>query len=162
MKPTILPLLAAVVLAGCASNIPDKAVKAPSREPAVPPSATRTAPSSSAWTVDGYKRDAARYISEANASRVFPGRPQPLLRSVIVMKYAIDSQGRVTRSEIMRSNHDDETESIALHSLRSASPLPRPAAHLLHNGHLEVIETWLFNDDGRFQLRTVALPQMDN
>jgi protein TonB len=68
----------------------------------------------------------------------------------------------LVRSEIMRSNHDNETETIALRSLRSAAPLPRPDSHLLRNGQIEVIETWLFNDDGRFQLRTIALPQMDN
>ena len=34
-------------------------------------------------------------------------------------------------------------------------------SHLLNNRKLDVTETWLFNTDGRFQLRTIALPQMD-
>jgi protein TonB len=33
--------------------------------------------------------------------------------------------------------------------------------HLLRHGRLEISETWLFNNDGRFQLRTIAQPQMD-
>jgi periplasmic protein TonB len=77
------------------------------------------------------------------------------------MRYAVDAHGQLLRSEILRSNRDRETESIALASLRSAAPFPRPASHLLHHGKLEVSETWLFNNDGRFQLRTIAQPQMD-
>lgn len=161
MKPTIVPILAAVALAGCASHTADKSAKAPS--PAAPSSArTPSGSSSSAWTLSGYKRDAALHISSINTGKVYTGRPQPLLRSVVVMRYTIDANGRIVRSEIIRSNHDGETETIAMHSLRAASPLPRPSANLLHNGQLDVIETWLFNDDGRFQLRTIALPQMDS
>lgn len=161
MKPTVVPFLAAALLAGCASNSIDKSSRSSDRDKG---SSSRTASgqNSSALTLSGYKRDAAQHISSTNYSKVYSGRPQALLRSVVVMKYTIDSQGRVMRSEILRSNHDGETESIATHALRAASPLPRPSSRLLRNGQLEVIETWLFNDDGRFQLRTIALPQMDS
>jgi protein TonB len=32
---------------------------------------------------------------------------------------------------------------------------------LLRQGRLEILESWLFNADGRFQLRSIAEPQMD-
>ncbi|HYD79404.1 MAG TPA: hypothetical protein VEC06_06310 [Paucimonas sp.] len=162
MKSTIALLIAVAVLTGCAGQAPDKAVKTPARgaDPAAP--ARAATPASSASTLAAYKRDAALHISSANPAKVYPGRPQALLRSVIVMKYAVDARGRLVRSEILRSNRDGETESAALHSLRSAAPLPRPSSHLLRNGQLELIETWLFNDDGRFQLRTIAQPQLDS
>ncbi|WP_414691798.1 hypothetical protein [Noviherbaspirillum sp.] len=120
------------------------------------PDATSTAP-----TVDGYKRDLAQRISQVNSTRVYVGRPQALLRSVVVVRYVVDAQGALVRSEIMRSNRDRETEATALASLRGAAPFPKPASHLLRNGRLDLAETWLFNNDGRFQLRTIAEPQMD-
>jgi protein TonB len=48
-----------------------------------------------------------------------------------------------------------------LATLRTSAPFPKPAPHLLSNGRLELAESWLFNNDGRFQLRSIALAQMD-
>ena len=43
---------------------------------------------------------------------------------------------------------------------RRAAPLPQPPAKLLDGrGHLELMEDWLFNDNGKFQLRELAAPQ---
>ena len=163
MNTRIATLLAAGILAGCASRPAETPVARPADK------ATRAEKNtempleraSSANTLDDYKRDLALRISEANAPKVYDGRPQALLRSVIVVRYAVDSRGHLVRSEIMRSNRDHETESTALASLRSSAPFPKPASHLLRRGQLEISETWLFNNDGRFQLRTIAQPQMD-
>lgn len=156
----VLLVLAASVLAGCASRIADTLVShTPNKqEKKADLSEGHT---SSANTLDGYKRDLALQISQMNASKVYSERPQALLRSVIVLRYVVDARGNLVRSEIMRSNRDRETEATALATLRNSSPFPKPAAHLLRRGQLELSETWLFNHDGRFQLRTVALPQMD-
>ena len=163
MKSTIAYILAAATLAGCASRteekVPASAARVPNATSARP---APSAPSSGALTLSGYKRDVALRIADINAAKVYAGRPQALLRSVVVVKYVVDANGRVLRSEILRSNHDRVTETAALHSLQSAAPLPRPASHLLRNGQLESVETWLFNNDGRFQLRTIAEPQMDS
>ncbi len=44
--------------------------------------------------------------------------------------------------------------------LRRASPLPQPPGKLLNgHGQLELFEDWLFNDNGKFQLRELASPQ---
>jgi protein TonB len=163
MHIRIAPLLAAVLLAGCASRTADTPVVAPAQQ-ARPDVRVDTPPDtvSSAATVDAYKRDLALRIAQINAHKVFAGRPQALLRSVVVLRYAIDARGGLVRSEIMRSNHDRETEATALASLRAAAPFPKPAPHLLRHGRLELAETWLFNNDGRFQLRTIAEVQMDH
>jgi protein TonB len=116
---------------------------------------------STAATLVSYKQDIAQRISQVNSTKVYPGRPQALLRSVVVLKYHVDRDGQLTRSEILRGNHDPETEATALAALRSAAPFPKPAPHLLHHGRVEISESWLFNNDGRFQLRSVALPQMN-
>lgn len=116
---------------------------------------------STAQTLTGYKEDIAHRISETSSTKVFIERPQALLRSVIVLKFVIDANGKLVRSDIARSNHDRANEATALSSLRAAAPFPKPGAHLLRNGQIEISETWLFNNDGRFQLRSIALPQMD-
>lgn len=116
---------------------------------------------STAQTLTGYKEDIAHRISETSSTRVFVERPQALLRSVIVLKFVVDANGKLVRSDIARSNRDRANEATALASLRAAAPFPKPGAHLLRNGQIELSETWLFNNDGRFQLRSIALPQMN-
>ncbi len=64
------------------------------------------------------------------------------------------------QSAVYRTNGDDEAESTALATLRRASPLPLPPAKLLNaRGQVELFEDWLFNDNGKFQLREFASPQ---
>lgn len=154
-------LIATALLAGCATRTADTPAPAPAPTARTPSPVAAEEPASAANTVDAYKRDLALRIAQANAAKVFAGRPQALLRSVIVLRYAIDANGRLVHSEIQRSNRDRETESTALASLRGAAPFPKPAPHLLRRGRLELSETWLFNNDGRFQLRTIAEAQMD-
>jgi protein TonB len=116
--------------------------------------------SSKAFTLNGYKRELAQRICEMNASKVYTERPQALLRSVIVLKYSLNGDGKLLRSDVVRSNHDKVTENIALASISNSAPFPKPSSLLVKNGKLEITETWLFNSDGRFQLRTIAQPQM--
>jgi protein TonB len=84
-----------------------------------------------------------------------------LLRSVVVLKYQVDRGGNLVGSEIYRSNRDRETETTALATLKNSAPFPKPAVHLLRQGRVDILESGLFNNDGRFQLRTIAQPQMD-
>lgn len=116
---------------------------------------------STAATADAYKTDLARRISQVNFTRVYVERPQALLRSVIVIKYVIDRDGNLVTSEILRSNKDQLAEASALGSLKNTAPFPKPPEALLQHGRIELSESWLFNNDGRFQLRSVALAQMD-
>lgn len=163
MHIKIATLVAASILAGCATRTAETPppVAKPAEKASRPKLELPAEPMSAARTLDDYKRELALRISQANSSKVYQGRPQALLRSVVVLRYAVDERGNLVRSEIMRSNRDPETEKTALASLRSAAPFPRPASHLVRNGQLDISETWLFNNDGRFQLRTVAEPQMD-
>jgi protein TonB len=151
MKQHIALLLSAALLAGCGGfgGLSDDKVE------------TTRDGTSTAATFAGYKQDIAQRISHVNSTRVYPGRPQALLRSVVVLRYHVDRDGHLVRSEIVRSNRDPETEAIALASLKSAAPFPKPSSHLLQHGRVEISESWLFNNDGRFQLRSVAQPQMD-
>ncbi|MDO9420146.1 MAG: TonB family protein [Herminiimonas sp.] len=122
---------------------------------------TTTDGTSKADSIGEYKVALANRIVQVNSTKVYIGRPQALLRSVVVVKYTVDANGSLVRSEILRSNRDRTTEATALSTLRNTAPFPKPASSLLKNGRVELMETWLFNNDGRFQLRTIAEPQMD-
>lgn len=142
--------IAALILAGCSGRtLLDK------------PAETTQDGTSTADTVGAYREALANRIVQVNSTKVYVGRPQALLRSVVVVKYVVDANGGLVRSEILRSNRDRATETTALASLRSTAPFPKPATALLRKGQLELMETWLFNNDGRFQLRTIAEAQMD-
>lgn len=112
-------------------------------------------------TVGSCKADLTQRIYAINFTRVYTTRPQALLRSAVVIKYTVDSRGNLACSEIARSNHDRTAETKALSPLRKSSPFPKPSPHLLRNGRLEMHKSWLFNNAGRFQLRSLALVQMD-
>lgn len=158
--PIRLPfLLAVALLAGC-SNIP-LSESANTSRPMIEQIDTTRDGTSTAATVDSYKADLAQRIYAVNSTQVYTTRPQALLRSVVVLKYTVDGGGNLVRSEIARSNHDRATEATALATLRKSAPFPKPSPHLLRNGRLEMHESWLFNNDGRFQLRSLALVQME-
>lgn len=174
MKRQRILILCAVTLSACTST-PLSPPGSPGRgapivEKTPPPDFPKSSDLTASTTADGtalalnlpdYKVYLARRISEVNSLKVYEGRPQALLRSVIVMKYAIDGSGNLVKTELVRSNRDRHTESVALLSLKSTAPFPKPAPALLRNGRVEISETWLFNNDGRFQLRSIAQPQMN-
>ncbi|CAN5464169.1 hypothetical protein BH09PSE6_BH09PSE6_34550 [soil metagenome] len=108
--------------------------------------------------LERYKRSAALQIQSRNPAWVTAEAPEPLLRAVIVMRIRVDSRGR-TRPEILRSP-SRELGQRTLRSIEVASPLPSPPPDLAVDlNRYGYTETWLYNRDGRFQIRTVALPQ---
>lgn len=118
-----------------------------------------SASESDAQSVDGYKRDVARCIYRANASLLFEGVPPPTLRAVVVLSIRIDSNGNAQQLYVVRSNGYKKLEEVALRSVRHAAPLPVPNRLIVRNGGVEFVETWLFRDDGRFQIRSLAEAQ---
>lgn len=141
--------ISAIILAACTNKLVERLL------PATTPTATSTA-----TTLDDYKRGLAQRIVTVNSSEVYIGRPQALLRAVIVLKYFVNADGQLLRADIMRTNRDRKAEATALATLRRAAPFPKPDSKFLRRGEVEIAESWLFNDDGRFQLRSIAEQQM--
>ncbi|CAE6721668.1 energy transducer TonB [Paraburkholderia nemoris] len=145
---TAASILALAALAACTITPPDRPLVI------TPPAAVNSA------TLDQYRSAVAQRIVERSPSFVLRGTPQAMLRSLVVVSFTVDRDGRVLASSVYRTNGDDEAESTALASLRRASPLPQPPGKLLNGrGQLELFEDWLFNDNGKFQLREFASPQ---
>jgi protein TonB len=149
LRPALVCAAGLVALSACTISTPTRTiVLAPTPTP--PRVAT-----------ESYKVQVARRIDSANPSLIAAGRPQPMLRSVVVVAFVVDRDGRLLKSSVYRTNGDDKAESTALASLRRAAPLPAPPATMLNQrGEVEVLESWLFNNDGRFQLSTLASPQV--
>lgn len=169
-------LIAAVILTACSAPAPAPAPAPPvaSTKPApivappvetinVSPAPPSTAPKVRLAALDpaleDWKRTAAERVYAVNRTQLFDGRPEHLLRAVIVVEVTVDREGRVTRSKILRSPGIAVLDSAALGSLKAASPLPAPPSKLVARGPLVFSETWLFRKDGRFQLRSLALAQ---
>jgi len=149
---------AALLLAACGGSAPTPAGPVqPGSEP-VPtqPSGPAPAAPSSARSVNAYKVDVANRVYQTNPTRTFTGKPPPLLRSIVVVNIVIDAEGRLVSANIYRDNGDMETRAVALASLTRAAPLPRPAAAVLKGGRVEYLESWLFRNDGKFQVRSIA------
>lgn len=82
-----------------------------------------------------------------------------MLRSIVVMSITVDGSGNLAAARVVRDNGDDELTRAALDSARRAAPYPRPPSRILSRGKVEVLESWLFRDDGKFRLRSLAEAQ---
>jgi len=109
--------------------------------------------------LERYKRDLACRIHARNGNHLYEGAPPPVLRSVVVLSVRVDGRGRPIKIGVLRSNGIRDLERRAIQSVRTAAPLPIPSAALLRRGSADITETWLFRDDGRFQVRTLAQVQ---
>jgi protein TonB len=154
-------LIAAVaVMAGGCSLVDRLDTSSKSRDTLANKPVTTSEGGSTARTLEAYKHEVGLRIQEVNSTKVYVVRPQALLHAVIVVRFSIDAQGGLIRSEVLRG-HDKITEATAVSSLRATAPFPKPPPALLTGGRLEMSESWLFNNDGKFQIRSVALQQMD-
>jgi protein TonB len=160
---TRLAIVPAVLLAAACGKPPAPPPEAPAAPPQAqqPPAAPRaTAPKlpPPRTPLDAYKRELAQRILASSAAQTFEGKPPDILYAVVVLQFTVDRAGKVTALKTLRSRHPPQAR-LALASVRAAAPFPAPPASLLRRGTLEVAETWLFRDDGKFQIRSLAEAQ---
>ena len=110
--------------------------------------------------LDQVRRGFAQAIYQDSSSDINLDAPQPLLRAVVVLRVRLDDRGRWA-AEVMREN--DEQPELTRKALASVAHLAKTVAmsaeaaeKVRREGFLEV---WLFQNDGRFALKTLALPQ---
>lgn len=144
--------LAALVLAACGAPAPIPPPAVPAQQQAAPRDEPARSP------LDRYKRAVAQQILQVNAPRTFDGVPPHLLRAVVVLQLTVDGKGALTDVKTLRSRSAELT-AAATKSVRAAGQLPVPPRELLRGGRLEFVETWLFRDDGKFQVRSLAEAQ---
>lgn len=135
----------------------------PSAPAPVPPQAAAPAPRKppESQTEHEWRRALAEHIVAVNRERAFEGRPPNPLKAVVVLELTVGADGRLQRASVMRvPDHARELGAEAVRTAQAASPLPPPPRALASRGPVRFTETWLFRYDNRFQIRTLALPQL--
>jgi hypothetical protein len=119
---------------------------------------------SEARTLVEYRHQVAELLHAANGPGLFAGRPPNPLRAVIVVYVEVNAGGELVRLELFRAPlHTPELVDEVERAWRRLGPqLPRPLPELMNgDGRLAFTQTWLFDVDGRFRLRTLSLPQAE-
>lgn len=110
-------------------------------------------------SVDAYKKAAAYRVASANLGSTFEGRLPPMLPAIVVLRISVDKTGTVTDVQVQRSR-DANASQIAMASIHRTGNFPFPCGLIKdENGALSFSETFLFNDQYQFQLRSLAGPQ---
>ena len=150
------------LLAGCAAPGPGDGKVAKAFH-SMPEASVPLAPPSVATTFAEYQREVACLLQTANRGMVFQGPPPNPLRAVIVMRAEIDVLGEARRLDLVRAPwHDPWLAELVAQTMRQAEPLPRPSMKLLKGASsVTITETWLFDYEGRFRLRSLSLPQAE-
>jgi protein TonB len=110
-------------------------------------------------TLDAYKAEVAQQVMRANSGKTFSGQLPPMLPAIVVVNITVGADGELQDVAVQRSRDPDASE-VALASLRRTGRLP-PPSHLLATNMraLTFSETFLFDHQYRFQLRSLAGPQ---
>jgi periplasmic protein TonB len=96
-----------------------------------------------------YRRDFAQKVAAVNRDAIADSLPE-MLKSVVVLSISLDSRGNLTDVSVRRSNGYADLEGRAMQSVRRAAPFAAPGESL------SFLETFLFRDDGRFQIRSLV------
>ena len=152
----------ALLVAACAQKRPETP---PLQPEVVPPGpVAKAAPATplprAARNLAEYKMLVAQRIAGASAETFADALPQ-VLKSIVVLDISIDRHGVPQQVSVRRSNGIRALEKRAEESVRRAAPFEAPSRELLRGtSAVNFLETFLFRDDGRFQIRTlVETPQ---
>ena len=165
MSRIVLACAAALALfvAACAQKRPETPPSQPEVVPPGPvtktPVPTQSVPKA-ARTVEEYKMLVAQRIAGASGETFADPLPE-VLRSIVVLDIRIDRNGVPQHVSVRRSNGIRSLEERAQDSVRRAAPFDAPSSALLRGtSTVSFLETFLFRDDGRFQIRSlVETPQ---
>lgn len=108
---------------------------------------------------DEVRKDFAQALYKGSPELVHNRNPQPLLRAVIVLNLKLDETDH-WQAEVVRTN-DEQPDMLAraLQTVQRVAPIQLADHHrseLRRNGFMEA---WLFDNDGTFQVKTLAKAQ---
>ena len=144
------------ILTACSSTAPAPA--APAASPAVASAQPAPAPTPliPPLTLDAYKKSVAERIAQSSPD-VFAGPLPEMFKSIVVLDITIDREGRLAQVSVRRSNGYQALEKKALESVKRAGPFVAPAFTVRkRDGTVNFLETFLFRDDGRYQIRSLV------
>ncbi|HTN28683.1 MAG TPA: TonB family protein [Burkholderiales bacterium] len=153
-------ILCALVAAGC--TLRSQKPETPQSQPeVVPPGPVAkpsppTSPAKRPTTLDSYKIEVAKRIASASPDLFSDPLPE-VLKSIVVLDIAIGRDGVPQQVSVRRSNGFRQLEQRAEASVRKAAPFSAPGPEVLRGASsVRFLETFLFRDDGRFQIRSLV------
>lgn len=154
---TFLLLLAA--LGGCSTVQPVASTAKRIVAALLPTPKTEAPVAPPSRSLDAYKAEVAQHVMRANSGQTFSGQLPPMLPAIVVVNITVGEDGELQDVAVQRSR-DPDASKVALASMRRTGRLPRPASLLAtHTRALTFSETFLFDHQYRFQLRSLAGPQ---
>ncbi len=106
-------------------------------------------------TLHHYKKDFAERIARSSDALFADPLPE-VFKSIVVLDVTIGRDGRLEHVRVYRSNGYKALESAALDSVRQAAPFAVPVrAVQRRDGSVNFLETFLFRNDGRFQIMSL-------
>ena len=103
----------------------------------------------------------ASAIYQRNAGDIHRGQPQALLRAVVVLHVKLDETGHWFADVLRENDEQPEMTRKALASVAALEPvhdMSEDIRALMRT--VGFTEAWLFQNDGHFALRSLALPQL--
>ncbi len=147
-----LPSDAPPPAAGPAPAVPMPAPAAPVARAPVPATAPAAQAPARSW--DEYKVRAARRIMQTSAGETFTGPIPERLQSIPVVQVELNRDGSVRNVTVLRvPKFSPQTLQMAMNAVRRAGPF-EPVGHLPRPWQYS--ETFLYNDDLKFQIRSLA------
>jgi hypothetical protein len=108
---------------------------------------------------DNVKKDFAKAVYTGSPEFVHDRNPQPLLRAVIVLSVKLDENNQ-WKAEVVRGNDQQpEMQARALETVRRAPTIQLSEAERAEMQRSGFMEAWLFDNDGSFQVKTLAKVQ---
>lgn len=112
-----------------------------------------------AGVADSVRMDFAKAVYSGSPELIHNRNPQPLLRAVVVLNVKLD-EGDHWQAEVVRTNNEQpEMLARAIETVQRAPKVhmsDEVRAQLRNDGFMEA---WLFDNDGRFQVKTLAKAQ---
>ena len=145
----------ALAVAACA---PQREARPPRpAAPLVERAPAPTAPAPAPRALDDYKRQFALDLIQGTPRLAYCPPSEPILKSVVVLQITVDTAGGLVDASVFRSNGYPELEKSALDTVLRAAPFPAPEPGLTkERGSVYFLETFLFNHDDCFQIRSLV------
>ncbi len=155
-KVTVTTALA--LLAGCVSSpmppYPGPPAVGSATAPGVVPAPAPVQGQTPARSWADYRLRAAGRIVQANGGQTFTGPLPEALQAIPVLQIQLNADGSVRAIDILRRpRFAPETLQMAMDAIRRAAPFG-PVSHLPRPWQFN--ETFLYNDDLKFQLRSLV------
>jgi protein TonB len=158
-RTAALSIIVLASLCGCGAQRIAAHIMHPGSSPSTTPSTTIAPAAPRSPALDAYKTEVALHVVRQNPDYTFSGRLPEMLPAIVVLSITVDKDGKVTNVAVQRSRDPDASQ-VAVASMWRSGDLPKPDRLLANNNDsVTFSETFLFNDEYRFQLRSLAGPQ---